>query len=142
MSSLLNKINQEQLVDQKDFALRAGCVVRVWVKVVEGDRERLQAFEGTVIAIRRRGANSSFTVRKISGAISIERVFPMNSPMVDRVEVLSYGRIRQAKPYYLRSRFGRAARVATDLRSRVQRLRAGAAASKADQASSSQGDAA
>jgi len=88
-----------------------GDTVRVSVRVVEGERERVQAFEGVCIARKNAGINSSFTVRKISYGEGVERVFPLFSPNVDSIEVLRRGRVRRAKLYYLRGRTGRAARI-------------------------------
>lgn len=94
----------------------AGDTVVVYVKVVEGTRERIQAFEGVVIAKRNRGFKSAFTVRKISYGEGVERVFPLYSPLIDRIEVKRYGEVRRAKLYYLRDRSGRSARIKEDLR--------------------------
>ena len=89
-----------------------GDTLRVNVKVVEGSRERLQAFEGVCIARRNRGVNSSFTVRKISYGEGVERVFPLYSPRIDSIEVVRRGDVRRAKLYYLRDRRGKSARIA------------------------------
>ncbi len=89
-----------------------GDTVRVNVKVIEGNRERVQAFEGVVIARRNRGINSSFTVRKISYGEGVERIFPLYSPRLDSIELVRKGRVRRAKLYYLRGRTGKAARIA------------------------------
>ncbi len=88
-----------------------GDTVVVQVRVREGNRERLQAFEGVVIGIRNRGLNSAFTVRKISHGVGVERTFQTHSPLIDAVEVKRRGDVRQAKLYYLRDRSGRAARI-------------------------------
>ncbi len=88
-----------------------GDTVRVHLKVREGDRERVQVFEGVVIRKRGGGLNSTFTVRKISHGVGVERVFPLYSPLVQKVEVVRYGRVRRARLYYLRERIGRAARI-------------------------------
>src|SRR3954471_18092496 len=88
-----------------------GDTLRVNVKVVEGTRERVQAYEGVCIARKNAGVNSSFTVRKISFGEGVERVFPLFAPIVDKVEVVRKGRVRRAKLYYLRDRRGRAARI-------------------------------
>ena len=90
----------------------AGDTLRVNVKVVEGSRERLQAFEGVCIARRNRGLNSSFTVRKISYGEGVERVFPLYSPRIDSIQVVRRGDVRRAKLYYLRQRRGKSARIA------------------------------
>jgi large subunit ribosomal protein L19 len=107
----------------------AGDTVRVNVKVIEGSRERVQAFEGVVIARRNRGINSSFTVRKISYGEGVERVFPLYSPRIDSIEVVRKGRVRRAKLYYLRGRTGKSARIAE--RRDDQRQQAEAAAPQA-----------
>ncbi len=99
---------------------RSGDTVRVTYRVVEGKRERLQAFEGVVIKIHRNGLNSTFTVRKISYGEGVERIFPFHSPLIDKVEVVSYGKVRQARPYYLRELRGKAARIKPD-RKRTQK---------------------
>ena len=80
--------------------------MRVWVKVVEGNRERLQAFEGTVIAKRNGGIRETFTVRRVSYGIGVERTFPIHSPRVDHVDLIRHGKVRRAKLYYLRERQG------------------------------------
>jgi len=90
---------------------RVGDTVRVFVKIREGEKERIQAFEGVVIKRRRGAARASFTVRKVSYGVGVERVFPLHSPMVDRVEVSSRGRVRRARLYYLRELQGKAARI-------------------------------
>ena len=90
---------------------KAGDTVRVHVRVVEGEKERIQVFEGVVIA-RKGGSNrETFTVRKISYGTGVERIFPLHSPMIDKIEVIRAGRVRRAKLYYLRSKKGRAARI-------------------------------
>jgi large subunit ribosomal protein L19 len=110
MSKIIEAIEQEQMGKEvPDFA--PGDTVVVQVKVTEGDRERLQAFEGIVIAKRNRGVNSSFTVRKISHGEGVERVFQTYSPVVDSVEIKRRGDVRRAKLYYLRGRTGKAARI-------------------------------
>lgn len=108
--SLIEKIEQEQM--RKDLpAFRAGDAVRVHVKIKEGDKERIQAFEGTVIRIRRGGVNATFTVRKISFGQGVERIFPLHSPVIDKIDLVRSGRVRRAKLYYLRNLRGRAARI-------------------------------
>jgi large subunit ribosomal protein L19 len=91
---------------------RPGDTVRVNVKVIEGTRERVQAFEGVCIARRNRGINSAFTVRKVSYGEGVERVFPLHSPRIDSIDVVRRGRVRRAKLYYLRGRTGKSARIA------------------------------
>ena len=110
MSKIIDAIEQEQMTKEiPDFA--PGDTVIVQVKVKEGNRERLQAFEGVVIAKRNRGLNSSFTVRKISHGEGVERVFQTYSPIVDSIKVKRRGDVRRAKLYYLRGRTGKAARI-------------------------------
>jgi len=91
--------------------LRPGETVRVHVKVVEGEKERTQIFEGIVIRISGKGNRANFTVRKISYGIGVERIFPFHSPRVDKVEVVARGKVRRAKLYYLRERSGKGARL-------------------------------
>src|SRR3990167_3248302 len=90
---------------------RPGDTVRVQVRVVEGDKERLQAFQGIVISRKGGGTREMFTVRKISGGVGVERIFPLHSPVIDRIEVVRRGRVRRAKLYYLRQLRGKAARI-------------------------------
>jgi large subunit ribosomal protein L19 len=112
MNSVIQKIEDRGLrKDLPDF--RVGDTVRLQVKVVEGEKERLQLFEGIVIRINRGGNRASFTVRKISYGIGVERIFPLHSPRLDRIQVLSRGRVRRARLYYLRGLSGKAARVQT-----------------------------
>lgn len=110
MSNVIDEINREQMrKDVPDFAV--GDTVQVQVAVREGNRERLQPFEGVVIAKRNRGLHSSFTLRKMSHGEGVERVFPMHSPVVASVKVKRRGDVRRAKLYYLRGRTGKAARI-------------------------------
>ena len=110
MSKIIDAIEQEQMTKQiPDFG--PGDTVVVQVKVKEGSRERLQAFEGIVIAKRNRGLNSSFTVRKVSHGEGVERVFQTHSPAVAEIEVKRRGDVRRAKLYYLRERSGKSARI-------------------------------
>jgi len=106
----LEQIEKEQMrTDLPDF--RSGDTVKVYVKIKEGEKERIQIFEGTVIR-KRLGANrSSFTVRKVSYGIGVERIFPTHSPAIDRIEVVQRGKVRRAKLYYLRQLKGKAARI-------------------------------
>lgn len=109
-NKIIQELENEQLKqDLPEFA--PGDTVVVQVKVKEGNRERLQAFEGVVIGIRNRGVNSAFTVRKISHGIGVERTFQTHSPLVDSIQVKRRGDVRQAKLYYLRNLTGRAARI-------------------------------
>lgn len=88
-----------------------GDTVRVHVKIKEGDKSRIQVFEGTVIAKKHGGISETFTVRRVAHGCGIERVFPLHSPVVDKVEVVRHGKVRRAKLYYLRDRVGKAAKV-------------------------------
>jgi len=114
--NLLQTLEQEQIdklvADRPIPDFQPGDTVRVSVKVVEGERERLQAFEGVCIARRNAGINSSFTLRKISYGEGVERVFPLYSPRLTTIEVVRRGKVRRAKLYYLRGRTGKAARIA------------------------------
>ncbi|MGP4123843.1 MAG: 50S ribosomal protein L19 [Sodalis sp. (in: enterobacteria)] len=110
MSNIIKKIEQEQ-IKQDIPPLRPGDSVEVKVWVVEGSKKRLQAFEGVIIAIRNRGLNSAFTVRKISNGKGVERVFQTHSLLIDSIAVKRRGAVRQAKLYYLRKRTGKAARI-------------------------------
>ena len=110
MSEIIRSIEREQLrTDRPDF--RVGDTVRVFVKVVEGSRERLQAFEGTVMAKRNGSVRETFTVRRVSYGIGVERTFPLHSPRVDHIEVIRRGKVRRAKLYYLRNLQGKAAKI-------------------------------
>ena len=111
----IDRIEAEQL--RKDVPpFKPGDTVRVHVKVVEGDKERIQVFEGTVLG-RSGGQNrETFTVRKMSYGVGVERIFPVNSPRIDKIEITMRGAVRRAKLYYLRDRAGKAARVAEDTR--------------------------
>lgn len=103
---------------------RPGDTVRVYSRVVEGERERVQAFEGVVIRMRRRGIASTFTVRRVSHGVGVERTFPLYSPLIERVEVVRVGHVRRAKLYYLRERIGKRARVKAGSRARFEELMA------------------
>ena len=110
MSEIIRSIEQAQL--RTDLpAFNVGDTLRVFVKVVEGSRERLQAFEGTVIAKRNGSSRETFTVRRISYGIGVERTFPLHSPRVDHIEVIRRGKVRRAKLYYLRNLQGKAAKI-------------------------------
>ncbi len=111
--NIVDKLEAQQS-KQEVPSLRAGETVRVHVKVVEGEKERTQVFEGIVIAIAGKGNRANFTVRKISYGVGVERIFPFHSPRIDKVEVVSRGRVRRAKLYYLRDRSGKAARLYSD----------------------------
>jgi large subunit ribosomal protein L19 len=107
---VLEKIEQSQL--KKDLPpFRSGDTLRVHVKIKEGDKERIQVFEGTCIGLRRAANHSTFTVRKMSFGHGVERIFPLHSPVLDKIEVVRSGRVRRAKLYYLRKLRGKAARL-------------------------------
>ncbi|MBD3619231.1 MAG: 50S ribosomal protein L19 [Chromatiales bacterium] len=110
MSNIIEQLEQEQMTREIP-AFGPGDTVVVQVKVKEGDRERMQAFEGVVIAKRNRGLNSAFTVRKISNGEGVERVFQTDSPVVGDITVKRRGAVRRAKLYYLRERSGKSARI-------------------------------
>jgi large subunit ribosomal protein L19 len=106
----LQAVQQTQLrTDLPKF--RPGDTVRVHVKIKEGDKYRIQVFEGVVMVIKRNQASSTFTVRKVSFGYGIERIFPVHSPIIDKLEVVKSGKVRRARLYYLRSRRGKSARL-------------------------------
>lgn len=110
MSSIIDAINKENLKPSvPEFSV--GDTVKVMVKVIEGDRERLQAFEGIVIARKHGGISETFTVRRISFGVGVEKTFPIHSPKVADIKVMRKGKVRRAKLYYLRARTGKAAKV-------------------------------
>lgn len=108
-------MNMNTLVEPKSNpnvpTLAAGDTVKVSTKVVEGDKERIQVFQGVVIRIRNSGAGSSFTVRRVAYGVGVERTFPIHSPLVDKVEVVRHGKVRRAKLYYLRGLSAKKARI-------------------------------
>ena len=110
MSSIIDAINQEN-VKTSVPEFNVGDTVRVMIKVIEGDRERLQAFEGVCIARKHGGISETFTVRRISFGVGVEKTFPIHSPKVADIQVVRRGKVRRAKLYYLRARTGKAARV-------------------------------
>ncbi|BAB06197.1 50S ribosomal protein L19 [Halalkalibacterium halodurans] len=110
MNNIIREITNEQLrTDLPSF--RPGDTLRVHVKVIEGSRERIQVFEGVVIKRRGTGVSETFTVRKISYGVGVERTFPLHSPKIDKIEVKRRGKVRRAKLYYLRNLRGKAARI-------------------------------
>lgn len=110
------KIITEGMIKEDRPEFNVGDTVRVSVRIKEGERERIQAFEGTVIAKKHGGVAKTFTVRRTAYGVGIERVFPVNSPFVEKVEVVRKGRVRRAKLFYLRERTGKAAKVKEQLR--------------------------
>lgn len=110
------KIITDGMVKEEQHKFNVGDTVRVSVRIKEGERVRVQAFEGTVIAKKHGGVAETFTVRRSSYGVGVERVFPINSPFVEKVEVIRKGRVRRAKLFYLRERTGKAAKVKEQLR--------------------------
>jgi len=122
----LDKEQTEALAKTREIAdFSHGDTVKVWVKVREGEKQRLQAYEGVVIARAGAGLNQNFTVRKISYGEGVERVFPLYSPNIDRIEVLRRGKVKRAKLYYLRDRRGKSARIFEATNARTKRIRDG-----------------
>jgi large subunit ribosomal protein L19 len=110
MKQIIREITKDQL--KTDIpAFRPGDTVRVHLKVIEGQRERIQVFEGVVIKRRGTGVSETFTARKVSYGVGVERTLPLHSPKIDKIEVVRYGKVRRAKLYYLRERVGKAARI-------------------------------
>jgi large subunit ribosomal protein L19 len=107
---IIKQLEREQMrLDMPAFS--PGDTVRVHVKIREGDKERIQVFQGVVISKRKGGVSAAFTVRKVSYGVGVERIFPMHSPIIDKVEIVTRGRVRRAKIYYLRKLRGKAARI-------------------------------
>jgi large subunit ribosomal protein L19 len=127
--NIIEQLNKEQFdaltAKSSHPEFTHGDTVKVWVKVREGEKERLQAYEGVVIARSGSGIMESFTVRKISYGEGVERVFPVLSPNIDRIEVLKRGKVRRAKLYYLRDRRGKSARIFESTSSRTKKIEAG-----------------
>lgn len=112
---ILSQITQEQI--RTDLPkIEIGDTVKVYVKVKEGNRERIQMFEGTVIKKNHGGIQETFTVRRVSYGVGVERTFPLNTPKIDSIEVVRHGKVRRAKLYYLRDRVGKAAKVKEKLK--------------------------
>lgn len=109
MDKLKEVVADQQRTDYPDF--NTGDRIRLHVRVIEGTKERIQQFEGDVIAIRGGGNNKTFTVRKISSGVGVERIFPYNSPKIAKIELVRQGKVRRAKLYYLRNLSGKAARI-------------------------------
>ena len=112
MNRVIKKLEERDL--RKDIPeFRAGDTVRLQVKVSEGEKERIQAFEGVVIKINGGGNRATFTVRKVSYGVGVERIFPLHSPKLEKIQILSHGKVRRARLYYLRQLSGKAARIDT-----------------------------
>ena len=110
------KLISESSMKEDVPQFEVGDTVKVYVKITEGDKSRIQLFEGTVIAKKHGGISETFTVRRVAHGVGIERVFPVHSPAVDKVEVIRHGKVRRAKLYYLRDRVGKAAKVKEQIR--------------------------
>lgn len=110
MANIIDQIEKESMrTDLPKFDI--GDTVKVWVKVVEGSRERLQGYEGVVIAKKNGGISETFTVRRVSYGIGVERIFPLHSPKIDHIDIVRKGDVRRAKLYYLRDRSGKSAKI-------------------------------
>ncbi len=120
---LINEIEAEQLKENPEN-FRIGDTVKVHFKIVEGQTERIQIFEGLVIAINNSGIRKTFTVRKMSYGVGVERIFPLHSPRVEKTVVVRRGRVRRAKLYYIRDRVGKAAKVPELIRRKDQKKQA------------------
>lgn len=118
-ANIIKEIENEQLKSEVT-EFNVGDTVRVYAKVVEGSRERLQMFEGTVLKRQNGGARETFTVRRISYGVGVERTWPVHSPRIDRIEVVRHGIVRRAKLNYLRDRIGKAAKVKEDINRRTK----------------------
>jgi large subunit ribosomal protein L19 len=115
MNEIIKSIEAEQLKSES-FDFRVGDTVRVSAKVKEGNRERTQMFEGTVVKRQNGGARETFTVRKTSNGIGVEKTWPLHSPVIEKIEVTRHGKVRRAKLYYLRGRIGKKAKVKESIR--------------------------
>ena len=108
----LIKITDNQYTTKRDFPdFKAGDTITVHYKIIEGNKERVQQYRGVVLQRRGTGMGETFTVRKMSGSIGVERIFPMNSPFIDKIEVNKYGRVRRARIFYFRALTGKKARI-------------------------------
>jgi large subunit ribosomal protein L19 len=114
----MSLLEQVQLAQKRDLGVsfRSGDQIKVYFKVVEGENERVQVFEGVVIRMKGSGLSETFTVRKVSFGIGVERIFPAHSPRIEKIEVVRRGKVRRAKLYYLRNLSGKAARISEDSR--------------------------
>lgn len=126
---ILEQIESEQLRHKVEH--RVGDQVKVHVRIKEGEKERVQVFEGVVIALKRGGARGSFTVRKLSYGIGVERLFPLHSPSIEKVVIVTRGKVRRSRLFYLRGRRGKSARL-RELDSRLEAAKEARRAEKAD----------
>jgi len=122
---LIKKIAAEQTKDLPD--IKAGDTVRVYFKIIEGKTERIQQYEGLVIAMKNAGIGQTFIVRKVSYGVGVERVFPLHSPRIEKIEVLRCGKVRRAKLYYIRTKIGKKAKIKELLGGRKPAVRSQAA---------------
>ncbi len=107
---VIKNIEREHMrLDLPEF--RAGDTIQVYLRILEGEKERIQMFQGNVIRVRRGTTDSTFTVRKVTDGVGVERIFPMHSPFIERIEVLTQGKVRRSRLYYLRNLRGKAARI-------------------------------
>lgn len=109
--SIVQKVTESQLKEDLPD-LRPGAKVRVYVRIKEGEKSRVQMFEGVIVAMRGRGISKSITVRRVSSGVGVQRTFPVHSPVVEKIELVNYGKVRRAKLNYLRGRSGKASRIA------------------------------
>ncbi len=110
--NVIDQLEREQM--RMDIpAFRPGDTIKVHLRIIEGEKERIQVFQGAVLRLRKGGVDSTFTVRKVSDGVGVERVFPMHSPFIERIEVVSQGKVRRSRLYYLRALRGKAARIKT-----------------------------
>ena len=117
---IIKAIEEEQIIEGADN-ISVGNTIKVYYKIIEGKNERIQVFEGLCIAIKGSGLRKTFTLRKISYGVGVERTFPMHSPRIQKFETLRFGKIRRAKLYYIRDRVGKAAKVAELIRKKVKK---------------------
>ena len=110
--NVIEQLEREQMrLDMPAF--RPGDTIKVHLRIIEGEKERIQVFQGAVLRLRKGGVDSTFTVRKVSDGVGVERVFPMHSPFIERIEVVAQGKVRRSRLYYLRALRGKAARIKT-----------------------------
>ncbi|BAH76957.1 50S ribosomal protein L19 [Solidesulfovibrio magneticus] len=110
--NVIDQLEREQM--RMDIpAFRPGDTIKVHLRIIEGEKERIQVFQGAVLRLRKGGVDSTFTVRKVSDGVGVERVFPMHSPFIERIEVVAQGKVRRSRLYYLRALRGKAARIKT-----------------------------
>ena len=141
LDELVRTVDKKQLKSAEQLDFRPGDTVRVHVKIKEGDKERIQVFQGVVMRKRRGGVGATFTVRKISYGVGVERAFPLSSPYIDKIEVMSSGGVRRARLYYVRELKGKAAKIREKQRLIVEEGYDERAAEEAALKSSASGDA-